>query len=129
MPAGAAAAACPMPARRGASGSSVVHLHGGMTQANQRRLDENIAAPGQSVLDTYPNDQRAAMLWYHDHVMGVTRFNVYAGSLGLWIVRDERERELELPEDHRTSCHCCWPTGTSMTRRRPDGRSAAQDRS
>ena len=38
------------------------------------------------------------MLWYHDHVMGVTRFNVYAGLAGLWIVRDERERELELPE-------------------------------
>jgi spore coat protein A len=36
------------------------------------------------------------MLWYHDHVMGVTRFNVYAGLVAL-IVRDERERELELP--------------------------------
>ncbi len=59
---------------------------------------ENIAAPGQAVLDTYPNDQRAAMLWYHDHVMGVTRFDVYAGLAGLWIVRDERERELALPE-------------------------------
>ena len=50
------------------------------------------------MLDAYPNDQRAAMLWYHDHVMGVTRFDVYAGLAGLWIVRDERERELELPE-------------------------------
>jgi spore coat protein A len=29
--------------------------------------------------------------------MGVTRFTVYAGLAGLWIVRDERERELELP--------------------------------
>ena len=38
------------------------------------------------------------MLWYHDHVMGVTRFDVYAGLAGLWIVRDERERELGLPE-------------------------------
>jgi spore coat protein A len=28
----------------------------------------------------------------------VTRFNVYAGLAGLWIVRDEREGELELPE-------------------------------
>jgi spore coat protein A len=43
-------------------------------------------------------DQRAALLWYHDHVMGVTRFGVYAGMAGLWIVRDERERELGLPE-------------------------------
>src|SRR6266705_6391969 len=30
--------------------------------------------------------------------MGVTRFNVYAGLAGLWIIRDECERELELPE-------------------------------
>ena len=30
--------------------------------------------------------------------MGVTRFSVYAGLAGLWIVRDERERELGLPE-------------------------------
>jgi FtsP/CotA-like multicopper oxidase with cupredoxin domain len=80
------------------SGYSVVHLHGGMTQATSDGWTENIAAPGQAVLDTYPNDQRAAMLWYHDHVMGVTRFDVYAGLAGLWIVRDERERDLELPE-------------------------------
>jgi FtsP/CotA-like multicopper oxidase with cupredoxin domain len=80
------------------SGYSVVHLHGGMTQAPSDGWTENIAAPGQPVLDVYPNDQRAAMLWYHDHVMGVTRFNVYAGLAGLWIVRDERERELQLPE-------------------------------
>jgi o-aminophenol oxidase len=43
-------------------------------------------------------DQRAALLWYHDHVMGATRLTVYAGLAGLWLVRDERERELGLPE-------------------------------
>jgi o-aminophenol oxidase len=80
------------------SGFAVVHLHGGMTQASSDGWTENIAAPGQALLDAYPNDQRAAMLWYHDHVMGVTRFNVYAGLAGLWIVRDESDRELELPE-------------------------------
>jgi spore coat protein A len=30
--------------------------------------------------------------------MGVTRFTVYAGLAGLWIVRDQRERDLDLPE-------------------------------
>ena len=80
------------------SGYSVVHLHGGITQATSDGWTENIAAPGEAVLDSYANDQRAAMLWYHDHVMGVTRFDVYAGLAGLWIVRDERERELDLPE-------------------------------
>jgi FtsP/CotA-like multicopper oxidase with cupredoxin domain len=88
----------PDPAVAALSGFAVVHLHGGMTQASSDGWTENIAAPGQAVLDAYPNDQRAAMLWYHDHVMGVTRFNVYAGLAGLWIVRDDRERELQLPE-------------------------------
>ena len=68
-----------------------------MTHATSDGWTENLTAPGQWALDTYPNDQRAALLWYHDHVMGVTRFSVYAGLAGLWIVRDERERELELP--------------------------------
>ena len=89
------------------SGFSVVHLHGAMTLANSDGWAENMAAPGQPTLDTYPNDQRATMLWYHDHVMGVTRFSVYAGLAGLWIVRDERERELELPWGRRTSSHSC----------------------
>jgi FtsP/CotA-like multicopper oxidase with cupredoxin domain len=79
-------------------GFSVVHLHGGITHASSDGWTENLAAHGQPALHAYPNDQRATMLWYHDHVMGVTRFNVYAGLAGLWIVRDERERELELPE-------------------------------
>jgi len=80
------------------SGFAVVHLHGAVTQATSDGWTENLIAPGQQTLDTYQNDQRAALLWYHDHVMGITRFNIYAGLAGLWIVRDARERELELPE-------------------------------
>ncbi|QUY62105.1 multicopper oxidase family protein [Gulosibacter molinativorax] len=80
------------------SGYSVVHLHGGLTPAVYDGWTENLFAPGQDAYNTYPGKQRASMLWYHDHVMGVTRFNVYAGLAGLWIIRDERERELGLPE-------------------------------
>jgi spore coat protein A len=86
------------PSAAALTGFSVVHLHGAVTHASSDGWAENLAAPGQGALDLYPNDQRAAMLWYHDHVMGVTRFKVYAGLAGLWIVRDERERELGLPE-------------------------------
>jgi FtsP/CotA-like multicopper oxidase with cupredoxin domain len=35
----------------------------------------------------YPNDQRAATLWYHDHTLGMTRLNVYAGPAGFWLIR------------------------------------------
>ena len=79
-------------------GYAVVHLHGGLTPAVSDGWAENLIGPGQTAVFHYPNDQRAALLWYHDHVMGVTRFDVYAGLAGLWIVRDGRERELGLPE-------------------------------
>jgi spore coat protein A len=79
-------------------GFTVVHLHGGVTAAPYDGWAENIFAPGQHAVSDYAIDQRAALLWYHDHVMGVTQFTVYAGLAGLWIVRDQHERELELPE-------------------------------
>ena len=80
------------------AGHTVVHLHGGLTPASYDGWAENLFAPGQPAVFHYPMDQRAALLWYHDHVMGVTKYDVYAGLAGLWIVRDERERELGLPE-------------------------------
>jgi len=88
----------PDPAASALPGFSVVHVHGAVTHAASDGWTENLAVPGQQALDTYPNAQRAALLWYHDHVMGVTRLSVYAGLAGLWIVRDDRERELDLPE-------------------------------
>ena len=37
----------------------------------------------------YDNDQPAGNLWYHDHALGITRLNVYAGMAGFYIVRDD----------------------------------------
>jgi len=54
------------------------------------------APPGAAWFE-YPNDQRAATLWYHDHALGITRLNVYAGTAGFWILRDEVEDGLNLP--------------------------------
>jgi FtsP/CotA-like multicopper oxidase with cupredoxin domain len=82
----------------GLPGHTVVHLHGGLTPASYDGWAENIFAPGQAAVFRYPMEQRAALLWYHDHVMGITKLDVYAGLAGLWVVRDERERELGLPE-------------------------------
>jgi spore coat protein A len=79
-------------------GFTVVHLHGGATAAPYDGWAENIFAPGQAAVADYSMEQRAALLWYHDHVMGVTRFTLYAGLAGLWIIRDRRERDLNLPE-------------------------------
>jgi FtsP/CotA-like multicopper oxidase with cupredoxin domain len=35
----------------------------------------------------YRNDQPATTLWYHDHTLGMTRSNVYAGPAGFWLIR------------------------------------------
>jgi spore coat protein A, manganese oxidase len=45
----------------------------------------------------YPNDQAATTLWYHDHALGITRLNVYAGLAGFYLIRDDQEDALNLP--------------------------------
>jgi spore coat protein A len=60
---------------------------------------ENASLSGQGTTSDYPNDQQATLLWYHDHAMGITRFNVYAGLAGLYVIRDAEEAALRLPAD------------------------------
>ena len=36
----------------------------------------------------YQNDQPSTTIWYHDHSLGMTRLNVYAGPAGFWLIRD-----------------------------------------
>lgn len=42
--------------------------------------------PGYATFQ-YPNANRASTLWYHDHTLGLTRLNVYAGPAGFYIIR------------------------------------------
>ncbi len=76
---------------------TVVHLHGGRTAAVSDGWTENATLSGQSTTSDYANDQQATLLWYHDHAMGITRFNVYTGLAGLYIIRDAEEAALHLP--------------------------------
>ena len=76
---------------------SVVHLHGGKTPPESDGYPESWYVPGKSAICHYPNRQDAAMLWYHDHALGINRLNVFAGLLGAFFVRDEVEDGLELP--------------------------------
>jgi spore coat protein A, manganese oxidase len=75
----------------------VIHLHGGRTPAASDGYPEQWVTPGNSILCHYPNRQDAALLFYHDHTMGINRLNIYAGLQGLFIVRDEHEEALDLP--------------------------------
>lgn len=99
----------------------VTHLHGGVTPPESDGYPTDLILPASSSHDAnhgtghhhggavahgtrdyvYPNQQRAAMLWYHDHRMDFTGPQVYRGLAGLYIIRDEIEDALPLPRDER----------------------------
>jgi len=76
---------------------TVPHLHGMRTDSVSDGLPEKWFTPDHSVVYRYPNDQPAATLWYHDHAIGITRLNAYAGLSGFYLLREEDERRLGLP--------------------------------
>jgi spore coat protein A len=49
----------------------------------------------------YPNEQRAAALWYHDHRMNFSGPQQYQGLAGFYLIRDEVEDGLPLPRGAR----------------------------
>ncbi len=77
---------------------SVIHLHGGKTPPGSDGYPEHWCVPGKSAVFHYPNRQDAAMLFYHDHTMGINRLNIYAGLQGMFFIRDEAEDGLKLPQ-------------------------------
>ncbi|MGW5073096.1 multicopper oxidase family protein [Rhodococcus sp. NPDC004095] len=66
----------------------VLHLHGGETPPDSDGHAEQLIHPGTTLTHRFPNHQEAAHLWYHDHAMGITRANVYAGLAGTYFLRD-----------------------------------------
>lgn len=84
---------------------TVVHLHEGRVSPENdghpeawfTRDFENVGPKFVHEVYFYPNCQRPATLWYHDHTLGITRLNVYAGLAGFYLLRDEEEEELNLP--------------------------------
>jgi FtsP/CotA-like multicopper oxidase with cupredoxin domain len=80
---------------------NVVHLHGAMTNGGNDGWAHNATLRDHAQLTEYPNGQQATTLWYHDHAMAVTRFNVHAGLAGMYLIRDDEEDGLNLPSrDH-----------------------------
>lgn len=69
----------------------LTHLHGGLVAGDD---DGNPFAqpdafrPRKTQKVTYPNEQPATLLWYHDHYFGATRMNVVAGLAGGYLLRD-----------------------------------------
>ena len=79
----------------------ITHLHGGHTDfqfdGNPEffyNAYEDVTGPqwakvGFTTKFRYDNNVRAGNLWYHDHALGLTRLNVYAGLAGFYFVRDQ----------------------------------------
>ncbi|HKT03644.1 MAG TPA: multicopper oxidase domain-containing protein [Rugosimonospora sp.] len=83
---------------------AVVHLHGGEDQSTSDGVPEawftnnglhgkgyftaSATSPNSAVY-TYPNNQQATTLWFHDHTLGVTRINVYSGMAAFYFLRDK----------------------------------------
>jgi spore coat protein A len=80
------------------------HVHGGHTDASYDGTpmqwltatgpNQQLGPDFTSNPYVYDNTQQAATLWYHDHTIGITRLNVYAGLAGFYIVHDNNENKL-----------------------------------
>jgi spore coat protein A len=84
----------------------VTHLHGGHTESASDGLPDAWFTPGFSLKGHdfikgditpyhYSNTQEAATIWYHDHALGMTRLNVYAGLAGYYLITDDNEMDLQ----------------------------------
>lgn len=83
---------------------TVTHLHGARVMPDSDGYpDAWVTSDGKAGVVSpadpchYPNDQAATTLWYHDHALGITRLNVYAGLAGFYLIRDDEEDALNLP--------------------------------
>jgi spore coat protein A, manganese oxidase len=77
---------------------TVVHIHGARVPPDSDGWPEDWYIPGKSATYHYPNEQESALLWYHDHAMGINRLNICAGMAGLYVIRDSVEDGLNLPK-------------------------------
>ena len=80
----------------------VTHLHGAEVPsafdgAPDAWFTPGLADKGKGFVTniySYPNAQQATTLWLHDHVLGMTRLNIYAGLAAFYLVRDSYDTGL-----------------------------------
>ncbi|MFF5113926.1 multicopper oxidase family protein [Streptosporangium sp. NPDC000509] len=75
-----------------------VHLHGGHVSPENDGHPMDLIPPGQARAYEYPNAQRAATLWYHDHTHGLEADHIYRGLHGFYLIEDRAERRFNLPD-------------------------------
>jgi spore coat protein A len=79
----------------------MTHLHGGFVAADSDgnpAITPNGFGPGETQTVLYPNESPqmpASLLWFHDHGLGTTRLNVFAGLAAAYLIRDELDTGAE----------------------------------
>ncbi len=79
----------------------MTHLHGGFVAADSDGnpgVTPNGFGSGETQNVFYTNQapqMPASLLWFHDHGLGVTRLNVFAGLAAAYILRDEHDTGME----------------------------------
>ncbi|MBM0206769.1 multicopper oxidase domain-containing protein [Micromonospora sp. STR1s_5] len=76
---------------------TAVHVHGGHTPSSSDGFPTDVLDPGKSRIYSYPNKQRAATLWYHDHAHHMEAEHVFRGLAGFFLIDDPAQAELRLP--------------------------------
>jgi spore coat protein A len=87
----------------------VPHLHGAVVPSESDGGPDAWFTPGYKITGPawgidgtdqnylYNNTQEATTLWWHDHALGATRLNVYAGRAGFYFLRGPDEEAKNLP--------------------------------
>lgn len=83
--------------RNATDGGVNVHLHGGHVPASSDGYPTDVIQPGGSKVYQYPNRQRGATLWYHDHAHHMEAEHVFRGLSGFYLLEDDAEEHLGLP--------------------------------
>ncbi|MCU0600109.1 MAG: multicopper oxidase domain-containing protein [Desulfobacterales bacterium] len=77
---------------------SIVHWHGLHVPAIMDGHPRYVVPQGQSYLYEFEVKNRAGTYWYHPHPHGRTGPQVYRGLAGLFLVSDEEEQAVGLPD-------------------------------
>lgn len=80
------------------SEKSIVHWHGLHVPEVMDGHPRYVVPQGESYLYEFEIKNRAGTYWYHPHPHGRTGPQVYGGLAGLFLVSDEEEKSLGLPD-------------------------------
>ena len=80
------------------SARSIIHWHGLHVPADMDGHPKDVISSGETFTYEFEVLNRAGTYWYHPHPHGRTGHQVYGGLAGLFVVSDDEEEKLNLPD-------------------------------